>query len=140
MARPAGIPLCIEPVCKVRFHDYLVSTTSQALELMRKIGRPNVKLIYDFYHAQMEEGHISATLGKVLPSMAHIQIGNPPGRHEPGKGELDFDHLFGLLEELHYDGWLGCEYVPSAATVQTLGWARRWNIGTGCGLGTGTPS
>lgn len=128
MARQAGVTMGIEPVCKARFHDYLISTTAQALGLMQQLGRPNVKLIYDFYHAQMEEGHISATLGRVLPEIAHIQIGNPPNRHEPGNGELDFDYLFGSLEKLKYDHWLGCEYMPSADTRLTLDWARRWGI------------
>jgi hydroxypyruvate isomerase len=129
MARAAGITICIEPICRVRFPGYLVNTTAQAQSLMRRIGRPNVKIIYDFYHAQMEEGHISATLSTSLADIAHIQIGNPPGRHEPGNGELNFDHLFALVEQLGYEGWMGCEYIPSAATVDTLGWARRWNIG-----------
>lgn len=131
MARAAGVTLGIEPICHVRFKGYLVNTTAQAQGLMRSIGRPNVKIIYDFYHAQMEEGHISATLSDSLADICHVQIGNPPGRHEPGNGELNYDHLFGLLDELAYDGWLGCEYIPSAATLDTLGWAKRWNIGRG---------
>ncbi len=133
MARLADITICIEPICRVRFPGYLVNTTAQAQGLMRRIGRANVKIIYDIYHAQMEEGHISATLSAALATpnsdIAHIQIGNPPGRHEPGNGELNFDHLFGLIDELGYPGWMGCEYIPSKATLETLGWAGRWNIG-----------
>lgn len=123
-----GMTLGIEPISHVRFKDYFVRTTDDGLRLMRRIARKNIGLIYDFYHAQMEEGHLSATLQAHIGDMVHIQIGNPPGRHEPGNGELDFDHLFAFVDGLGYKGWVGCEYVPAADTLGGLGWAKRWGI------------
>ncbi len=129
LAAQGGVTLGIEPVCRARFNDYLISTTEEALAYAGRIGRPNVKLIYDCYHAQMQEGHISATLQAHIGDIAHVQIGNPPGRHEPGNGELDFNHIFAQLDGLGYAGWVGCEYLPSTDTSGSLAWARPWNIG-----------
>ena len=52
----------------------------------------------------------------------HIQIADVPGRHEPGSGEINYRHLFALLDELGYEGWLGCEYAPAGDTRAGLGW------------------
>jgi hydroxypyruvate isomerase len=57
-----------------------------------------------------------------LPLIRHIQVADVPGRHEPGTGEINFPFLFGLLDELGYDGWVGCEYTPLAGTQQGLRW------------------
>ena len=124
----AGVTLGIEPVSRVRFDDYLVRTTEDGLQFMRRIAKENIGLIYDFYHAQMEEGHLSATLQDHIDDIVHIQIGNPPGRHEPGNGELNFDHLFAFVDSLGYKGWVGCEYVPARDTLSGLAWAQRWGV------------
>jgi hydroxypyruvate isomerase len=55
-----------------------------------------------------------------------VQIADNPGRHEPGTGEIAFERLLPQLDQLGYDGFVGCEYLPAAATVAGLGWARAW--------------
>ena len=54
----------------------------------------------------------------------HIQIADNPGRHEPGTGEINYGYLFGYLDEIGYDGWVGCEYIPAANTSEGLGWIK----------------
>jgi hydroxypyruvate isomerase len=48
-----------------------------------------------------------------------------PDRNEPDQGELNYDYLFGLIEELGYNGWIGCEYRPKAGTSEGLGWLKK---------------
>ena len=55
-------------------------------------------------------------------------MGDVPGRHEPGTGEIRFPFLFDLIDELGWKGWIGCEYAPSGDTLKTLGWARAYGI------------
>ena len=74
---------------------------------------------------QRMEGELSNTIRACLPAIRHMQIADTPGRHEPGTGEINFPHLFWLLDEIGYAGWVGCEYVPSAGTGASLGWLQR---------------
>ena len=57
-----------------------------------------------------------------MPLIKHIQLADTPGRHEPGTGEINYRHLFRLLDEIGYDGWVGCEYTPLHSTSAGLGW------------------
>ena len=58
--------------------------------------------------------------------MPAATVAGVPGRHEPDRGEVRYPYLFGLLDELGYDGFVGCEYRPRAGTSEGLGWLRRW--------------
>jgi hydroxypyruvate isomerase len=83
---------------------------------------------YDIYHAQRTEGELAATMRKHLARIAHIQLADNPGRHEPGTGEIHYPFLFKLLDELGYDGWIGCEYKPAGTTEAGLGWRQQMAI------------
>jgi hydroxypyruvate isomerase len=71
---------------------------------------------------QRMEGDLAQTLREHLPIIGHIQVADVPGRHEPGTGEINYPYLFRLMDELGYEGWVGCEYVPSGATRDSLAW------------------
>ena len=68
------------------------------------------------------EGDLAFTIERLLPLIAHVQVADPPGRHEPGSGEINFRFLFGLLDRIGYSGWIGCEYKPLGLTEEGLGW------------------
>ena len=68
------------------------------------------------------EGELGNTVSRHLPRIAHIQIADNPGRHEPGSGEINFDWLFRHLDAIGYPGWVGCEYRPATTTEAGLGW------------------
>ena len=72
---------------------------------------------------QIMEGDVATKIRRWLPHVGHIQVAGVPGRNEPDTGELNYDYLFRLLDELKYDGWVGCEYKPRAETIAGLGWA-----------------
>jgi 2-dehydrotetronate isomerase len=128
-AAQEGVTLLIEPLNARDNPGYFLSDTTQAVALLDRIARKNVALQFDLYHCQITEGDLAQHMRTLLGRYAHVQVANVPGRHEPGLGEIDFDFLFALFDELGYEGWIGCEYRPKAGTLAGLGWARRWGIG-----------
>ncbi len=120
--RPHGIDVLIEPINHYDMPGYFLNHSRQAAGIIADCQRDNVFLQYDIYHMQRMEGELSNTIGTLLPLIRHIQLADTPGRHEPGSGEINFRHLFGLLDRIGYQGWVGCEYRPLGQTVAGLGW------------------
>ena len=118
----AGLKLLVEPINTFDIPGFFVHRTEQALDILDEVGAPNAFLQYDIYHAQRMEGELAASLQRHLARIAHVQIADNPGRHEPGTGEIHYAFLFEHLERIGYPGWIGCEYKPAAATEAGLGW------------------
>jgi hydroxypyruvate isomerase len=119
-----GRTLVIEPLNTRDNPGYLLNTQAEAHAVCAAVGEPNIKVQMDFYHAQIVEGDLAVKLRKYLGRIGHIQIASVPDRHEPDEGEVNYPYLFGLLDELGYDGWVGCEYRPRDRTEEGLGWFR----------------
>jgi hydroxypyruvate isomerase len=117
-----GIRLLLEPVNTYDIPGFFVNKTAQALAIMDDACERNVYLQYDIYHMQMMEGNLANTIAKHLGRIAHIQLADLPGRHEPGTGEIRYDFLFRHLDRIGYAGWIGCEYKPLKSTEEGLGW------------------
>ena len=107
---------------------YLINTTEQAVKLIEQANHDNVFLHLDCYHMQLMEGHLAETLRLHMPHLQHVQIAGVPGRHEPDVGEINYPFIFDLLDELGYQGWIGCEYRPRTTTLVGLGWAAAYGI------------
>jgi hydroxypyruvate isomerase len=116
------LDLLIEPINDRDLPGYFLTGTSQAAAVIAECGADNLFLQYDIYHMQRMEGDLAQTIRAYRPLIRHIQLADVPGRHEPGTGEINFPFLFRLLDELGYDGWIGCEYIPRADTVAGLAW------------------
>jgi hydroxypyruvate isomerase len=127
-AAPHGIDIILEPVCRQRFAGFLMSRIDQGLAIIDTVGKPNVKLCFDFFHVYMEEGAVSEKLEAAWPHIGHVQVGDAPARHEPGSGEIANDYLLGLLERKGWDRWVGCEYKPSGHTLDSLAWGERYGL------------
>lgn len=125
LARPLGADLLIEPINHFDMPGYFLNRSGQALEIIAEADRPNLFLQYDIYHMQRMEGELSNTIRANLPMIKHMQIADTPGRHEPGTGEINYRHLFALIDQLGYTGWLGCEYLPAGDTMAGLDWRRK---------------
>jgi 2-dehydrotetronate isomerase len=121
-----GITLLIEPINTRDIPGYFLNTQADAHAVREEVGAANLKVQMDFYHAQIVEGDIATKLGRYLPHIGHIQIAGVPDRHEPDEGEINYPYLFDLLDELGYDGWIGCEYRPRGDTVEGLKWVRKF--------------
>ena len=117
-----GIKLLIEPINTLDIPGFFLNRTAQALQLISDVESDNLFVQYDIYHMQIMEGDLARTLQKHLARIAHIQLADNPGRHEPGTGEINYPFLFRHLDAIGYRGWIGCEYKPKAATAEGLGW------------------
>ena len=118
----AGIRLLIEPINVFDIPGFYLNHTNQALDIIAEVASDNLFLQYDIYHMQRMEGEIAATIERNLPSIAHMQLADNPGRHEPGTGEINYQFLFRHIDRIGYDGWIGCEYKPAGDTAAGLGW------------------
>ncbi|WP_254275594.1 hydroxypyruvate isomerase [Halomonas sp. 3H] len=118
----AGILLIAEPINTRDIPGFFLNRTEQALAIFDEVGSDNLKLQYDIYHMQIMEGDLAPTIEKHLARIAHVQIADNPGRHEPGSGEIHYPFLFAHLDRLGYRGWVGAEYKPAATTEEGLGW------------------
>jgi hydroxypyruvate isomerase len=122
----AKIKLLIEP-CNTRdIPGFFLTRTDQALRLIDEVGSDNLFVQYDIYHAQVMEGDLARTVEANLPRIAHIQLADNPGRHEPGTGEINYPFLFGHLDKIGYAGWIGCEYRPLTTVDAGLGWMKAY--------------
>ena len=118
----SGIELLIEPINTRDIPRFFLNGTQQAVEIIRDVDSSNLKIQYDVYHMQIMEGDLASTIERNLHLIGHIQVAENPGRHEPGTGEINFDFLFGFLDSIGYQGWVGCEYKPKTHTVESLKW------------------
>ncbi|MFF4233426.1 2-oxo-tetronate isomerase [Streptomyces sp. NPDC001820] len=123
-AAAAGVDILVEPINGRDMPGYFLNRQADAHAVVQDVGASNLKVQLDLYHCQIVEGDLTATLRRDLPTgrVGHLQIAGVPDRHEPDRGELDVSHLFGVVDELGYDGWMGCEYRPRAGTSEGLGW------------------
>jgi 2-dehydrotetronate isomerase len=120
-----GIMLLIEPINTRDMPRYFLNTQADAHAIREQVGAANLKVQMDLYHVQVAEGDIAMKLRRYLPQVGHIQIAGAPERNEPDTGEINYAYLFRLLDQLGYDGWLGCEYRPAKDTVEGLGWLNK---------------
>jgi hydroxypyruvate isomerase len=125
----AGLTAVIEPINTRDIPGYFLNYTSQAMRIIKEVGRPNLKLQLDLYHVQIMEGDLATRIRALAGHYPHVQIAGNPGRHEPDVGEIHYPYLFDLLDEIGYQGWIGCEYRPQGDTIAGLGWARKYGIG-----------
>ncbi len=123
--KAAGLKLLVEPINTYDIPGFYLSRSGETLALLDEVGADNLFLQYDIYHMQRMEGELAATLQQQLARIAHIQLADNPGRHEPGSGEINYAFLFAHLDRIGYDGWIGCEYKPALDTSGGLDWRQR---------------
>ena len=124
-----NIDVLIEPINARDMPGFFLHRQDQAHEIVQAIDAPNLKVQMDLYHCQISEGDLAMKLRQYLPTgrVGHLQIAGVPARHEPDIGEVNYPYLFALIDELGYDGHVGCEYRPKRGAVADgtsdgLGW------------------
>lgn len=126
VAALAGVAVLIEPINPRDMPGYFLNHQADAHAIRKEIGAANLMVQCDLYHCQIVEGDLAMTLRRDMEGIGHIQIAGVPQRHEPDSGEVNYSYLFDLMDELGYEGWVGCEYRPRAGTSAGLGWFRTW--------------
>lgn len=129
-ARPENIDVIIEPIAQRNMPGFFLNLQEEGHAIVAETGKANVKVLMDLFHCQVAEGDLSAKMRKYIENPAetrvgHIQFAGVPGRHEPDAGELNYDFLFNLIDELGFKGWVGCEYIPRGGTSEGLDWFRK---------------
>ncbi len=117
-----NIMALIEPINIVDQPGFFINTSTQGIELLEKLNHENAYLLYDVYHMQIMEGDLVRTISKLINKIGHIQIADNPGRNEPGTGEINYSKIFQTLDEIQYEGWVGCEYKPYKNTLDSISW------------------
>jgi 2-dehydrotetronate isomerase len=121
---PHGITLLLEAINTRDMPGFIVSTQLDSYRICEAVNAPNLKMQMDLYHMQIMEGDLSTKLKRYAPVCGHIQVAGCPERNEPDTGEVRSEYIFRLLDELGYQGWIGCEYRPAGRTVDGLAWIR----------------
>ncbi|MEZ5740732.1 MAG: hydroxypyruvate isomerase family protein [Burkholderiaceae bacterium] len=121
-----GLTGLIEPINTRDIPGFFLNRQDQARAVIEAVGEPNLRIQMDLYHCQIVEGDLAMKIREYLPLVGHFQIAGVPERHEPDLGEIHYPYLFELIDSLGFDGWIGCEYRPAAATRDGLGWFARW--------------
>ncbi|WKS98818.1 hydroxypyruvate isomerase family protein [Gallibacterium salpingitidis] len=124
--KPHGINVMLEALSAAVKPNYLYASQYQTLELIDLIDRDNVFVQLDYFHAQIVEGNLTRITDDVKAKLGHIQIASVPDRHEPDEGEINYTHIFNKLDEIGYDGWVGCEYNPRGKTEDGLVWFEKY--------------
>jgi len=121
-AAAAGRIVVIEPLNRRNAPGYFLNSSEAAAEIVRELGRDNLRILFDCYHVQIEEGDLTKRLEKLLPLVGHIQIAAVPSRREPDEGEIAYDRLLHAIDAMGYAGFIGAEYSPRDGVENGLGW------------------
>lgn len=121
IAEKSGIDMNLEPLNITTDHvGNFLATTRMAAEMTRLIGCPKLKVLYDVYHMQLNEGSLCDNIRAYCDQLGHIHVADAPGRHEPGTGEINYHNVFACLEQCGYTGRIGFELFPATTTAEAV--------------------
>ena len=122
----SGVRLALEPLNTLVDHKgYYLHSTTEGLDIVDEVGRPEIALLYDLYHSMVMGEDTASVLAGRVDRIAHIHIADHPGRHQPGTGHLPLRASLNWLAAQGYAGYAGLEFKPTGATVEALGETRR---------------
>jgi len=124
LMKQSGVKLLIEAINTRDIPGFYLNRTEQAISVLDEVGSDNLFYQYDIYHMQVMEGDLANTIQKYLDRIGHMQLADNPGRHEPGSGEINYHFLFQHLQQIGYQGWVGCEYRPLTTTAAGIAWLK----------------
>ncbi|MAM11586.1 MAG: hydroxypyruvate isomerase [Rhizobiaceae bacterium] len=116
-----GVRLGLEPLnTRVDHPGYFLDSTSEAFELIERVGRTEVGVVYDLYHAAVMDEPFEQTLSGHVDKIVHVHVADHPGRHEPGSGSVDLVRRLCWLLDNHYAGRIGFEFKPTTTDRGSL--------------------
>lgn len=135
LAAQNGIELLVENIDPEENPKYFLTSSAEGFEIVRAIGNPHVKFLYDFFHEQIAEGNLIEKLEKNKEVIGLVHVADVPGRHEPGSGEIHYPNIYRKLAELGYDGHVAMEFLPQGEPVAALRAAREMALKFGAAQG-----
>src|SRR6185369_1086002 len=117
-----NVTLCMELLnSKVDHHDYMCDRTPWGVKLVKQVGSPRFKLLYDIYHMQIMEGDVIRTICDNKDYIGHYHTGGNPGRHEIDETqELNYPAIMQAIVATGYDGYVGQEFIPARDPLTSL--------------------
>ena len=119
---PFGVGVLLEPINNADFPGYFLRNISMAQRTLRDLGSARAKIMFDTYHVARDGLDPCRAFEQAGDHVAHIQIADCPGRHEPLSGRIDFRNFFRTIEKTNYQGWVSCEYLPTSGSLNSLAW------------------
>lgn len=121
IAEEAGIRINLEALNTTTDHQgNFLATTRMAAELTALVGSPMLKILYDVYHMQLNEGSLCDNIRAYGAQIGHVHVADAPGRHEPGTGEINYRSVYACLKEVGYQGLIGYELFPKTTTAEAV--------------------
>src|SRR5882724_1763014 len=120
IAAENNIELLIENIDPEENPKYFLTLSAEGFEIVRSVGNPRVKCLYDFFHEQIAAGNLIAKLEKNIDLVGLVHVADVPGRHDPGTGEIHYPNIFRKLAELGYSRYVAMEFMPKGETVPAL--------------------
>jgi len=121
LAAKANVTLIIEPLnAKVNHKDFFLTTCVEGLKLIRQVDNPHVRLLFDIYHEQVQNGNVVRTLTQAMPFVAVFHIADNPGRNDPGTGEMNYANIYKAIRKSGYSGYVTMEYLPVGDQTDSL--------------------
>jgi hydroxypyruvate isomerase len=128
---PPGVTMIVEPINTLapveplnpkgdNHNNYYLDRMTEAFAIVKEVGSPFVKVLFDIYHVQIMEGNLIETIRKNIRDIAHFHVGDVPGRHEPGTGEIHYGNVFRAIAQTGFRDFVAMEYVPSKDAMRTL--------------------
>jgi hydroxypyruvate isomerase len=122
LAEEQKVTVCVELLnSKVNHPDYMGDHTAFGVDVMKGVGSPAVRLLYDIYHMQIMEGDVIRTIRDNLPYIAHFHTGGVPGRHElDDTQELNWRTVARAIADAGFTGYVAHEFVPTRDPLTSL--------------------
>jgi hydroxypyruvate isomerase len=122
IAEDKGVTICLELLnSKVNHKDYQCDHTAWGVEVIKRVGSPRVKLLYDIYHMQIMEGDVIRTIQQNIAHIGHFHTGGVPGRHElDGTQELNYRPVAEAIVALGFQGYFAHEFIPTRDPLKSL--------------------
>jgi hydroxypyruvate isomerase len=124
LAAASNVEIVIEPIDPIESPTMYMTSASEAFVIVREVGSPHVKVLYDFYHEQRAAGNLIEKLEQNFDLVGLVHIADVPGRHEPGTGEIDYQNIYKKLAQLKYEKFIAMEFYPTANPAAALRKAR----------------
>jgi hydroxypyruvate isomerase len=131
IAAERGITLVVEPLSSANGQGRMaLDTAAAAFPAIEEVNHKHVRICFDMYHLQLMEGNITVHLREGLTKglIGLVQIGEVPGRREPGTGEIDYAYIMRILRELKYGGYLDTEMGTSTTPEAAMQLARKMSF------------
>ena len=127
IAANAGVTLVLENLNTACDHvGYFLDSSDELFGILRAVDRPNVKALYDIYHAGIMEGNLIEKITGNIDLIGHFHVAGIPGRHELAAGEQNYPAIVRAIYEAGYEGRIGMEYVPLLDSHASLVESREW--------------